>query len=176
MKVVTGVYHDAERVTDAVRALLGRSVPVDSISVVLRDPAGGEREVPVEDEAGTLKGVAVGAGVGGALGGLGVGLAATGAVVSGGTLLAAGPLLAVLQGVIGGAAAGAVAGIPLGGVLGLGRWRAKPELDADELARGTALVCVHSDKLAADARRVFEETGADEIREDEDEADARVRS
>src|SRR5690606_29515691 len=170
MKVVTGVYHDAERVTSAVRALLGRSVPVDAISVVLRDPTGPDRDVPVEDEAGALKGAAVGAGIGGALGGLGVGLAATGAVVSGGTLPAAGPLLAVLQGVIGGAAAGAVAGIPLGGVLGLGRWKAKPELDPEELERGAALVCVHSDELADEARRIFERTGADEIREDEDDA------
>src|SRR5690606_27286894 len=150
MKVVTGVYHDAERVTSAVRALLGRSVPVDAISVVLRDPTGPDRDVPVEDEAGALKGAAVGAGIGGALGGLGVGLAATGAVVgSGGSaLLAAGPLLTVLQGALGGAMAGAVAGIPLGGVLGMGRWKAKPELDPEELERGAALVCVHSDELA----------------------------
>lgn len=173
MKVTTGVFRDAERVTKAVRSLLGRSVPADRISVVLCDPSGERHEVAVEDESGVLKGVVVGGSIGGTLGALGVGLAATGVIVApgGAALLAAGPVLGILQGAL----AGALAGIPLGGVIGMGRWTAKPDLDEDELAQGTALVSVHSDDLAATAREVLERAGADEIREDEDEGGPATR-
>src|SRR5690606_29908945 len=121
MKVTTGVFHEADKVTAAVRSLLGRSVPADQISVVVLDPGGAHHDVPVDGEAGTLKGAAIGGSVGGALGALGVALATTGAVAAPGVgLLAAGPVLAALRC----AMVGAVAGVPLGGVIGMGRWTA----------------------------------------------------
>jgi hypothetical protein len=154
MKTTAAIYHDEDKLADAVETLLGQSVPVDEISVVIRGRDGEvKREVPVEDETGAKRGAAIGAAVGATLGAVGVTLASVGTA-----MVAAGPLLAAVQG----AAAGGVAGIPIGGVLGLGHWGGV-HIGEGELEEGSALVAVHSDDLASLARGVFESTGADHI-------------
>lgn len=168
MKMVSGIYRDESSLTDAVRKLQARSVPADEISVVVRDPGEGEeKEVPVDLESGVEQGAVIGGSVGAALGAAGVTLATTGVIVLPGVaLLAGGPVLAAIQG---GLAGGAV-GVPVGGLLGIGRWFATPHLDEDALEEGAAIVAVESDELWETAKAVFEETGAEGIHvSDEDD-------
>lgn len=161
MRIVSGIYRDESKLTDAVRKLQAQSVPADEISVVVRDPGEGEdKEVPVDLESGVEQGAVIGGSVGAALGVVGVTLATTGLIVVPGiAILAGGPILAALQGGLAGGAVGA----PVGGLLGVGQWSATPHLDEDALKEGAAIVAVESDELWETATAIFEETGAEGI-------------
>ena len=160
-KVVMGTYHDKDKVTRAVEALLEKGVPVDEISVVLTDRTGEEvRSIPVKEDTGATSGATVGGLVGASLGAVGVTLVATGIVLAPGvSLIAAGPVLALLIG--GSGLAGAAVGAPLG----MGNWRGLRDVAMEEVERGSAVVAVHSDELAGLARRIFAETGAEAVSE-----------
>jgi len=160
-KILMGTYHDKDKVTRAVESLLDRGVPVDELSVMLTDRTGEEiRSIPVEEGTGTTRGATVGGLVGASLGTVGVTLVATGIVLAPGvSLLAAGPVLALLIG--GSGLAGAAVGAPLG----MGQWRGLDDVAMEELQRGAAVVAVHSDELAGVARTVFAETEAEAVSE-----------
>jgi hypothetical protein len=160
VKIVSGIYHDASRVTDAVRALLGESVPAESIGVEIRDETGRRRRVKVGDEAGVVEGAVQGAWIGAALGGLIMFIAAfaMGAGTEGG-LLPVGPFAAAVSGALGGGAAG----VMLGAIVGMGRWKGMPDLDPEVLANGSVVVSVRSDALADKVRRILAESGAEDV-------------
>lgn len=160
-KIVMGTYHDKEKVTAAVETLLERGVPVDEISVALTDQTGEEiRSIPVKEGTGATRGATVGGLVGASLGAVGVTLVATGIVLAPGvSLIAAGPVLALLIG--GSGLAGAAVGAPLG----MGNWRGLRDVTMEEVERGAAVVAVHSEDLAGLARAVFAETGAEAVSE-----------
>lgn len=160
MKTVSGIYHDASRVTDAVRALLGASVPAETIGVEIRDEAGRRRRVTVGDEAGVVEGAIHGAWIGAGLGGLVMFIAAfaMGAGTEGG-LLPVGPFAAAISGALGGGAAG----VMLGAIVGMGRWKGMPDLDPAVLANGSVVVSVRSDALADKAQRILSEAGAEHV-------------
>lgn len=161
MKIVSGIYHDASRVTGAVRALLGESVPAESIGVEIHDEAGRRRRVKVGDEAGVVEGAVQGAWIGAVLGGIIMFVAAfwMGAGTDGG-LLPVGPFAAAISGALGGGAAG----VMLGAIVGMGRWKGMPDLDPEVLASGSVIVSVRSDALADKARRILTEGGAEGVR------------
>jgi hypothetical protein len=161
VKTVSGIYHDASRVTDAVRALLGESVPAESIGVEIHDEAGRRLRVKVSDEAGVVEGAVQGASIGAALGGLIMFIAAfaMGAGTEGG-FLPVGPFAAAISGALGGGAAG----VMLGAIVGMGRWKGMPDLDPEVLANGSVVVSVRSDALADKARRILAESGAEDVR------------
>ena len=170
MKIVSGIYHDAPRVTAAVRALLSESVPAASIAVTILDGSGRRRAVKVGDEAGVIEGAVQGAWIGAAVGGVVMLIAAF--WIGGGAgegLLPVGPFAAALSGALGGGAAG----IMLGAIVGMGRWKGMPELDPDVWANGHAVVSVRSDALADQARRILSDTGAEDVRVGEDGHDGR---
>lgn len=159
MKTVSGVFHDGNRVTRAVERLVGESVPTDEITVTVMDARGEpKRDVPVEDESGVLNGVLVGAGVGAALG-----FAA--AIVAIGVYVGWSELWSVvgLSWTVRGALIGMFGGMPLGGVLWMGRWRKKDQLGDLGPDGDSVVVEVRSDDLAERARRILEEAGADRV-------------
>jgi hypothetical protein len=166
VKVVTGIYHDADRVTEAVRSLLNESIPADSIGVTIRDASGRRREVKVGDEAGVLEGAKMGAWIGAALGAVVMfAVAVWVAMGTGEGLLPVGPFSAAISGALGGGAAG----VMLGGLIGMGRWKGMPDLDPKVLETGSAIVSVRSDAMADTARQVLTESGAQDIETTDDE-------
>lgn len=159
-QIVTAVFHDEAKVANAIHGLVERSVPLDEVSVVVHDRQG-EHEVPIHEEMGATRGALRGGTIGAVLGGVGAALSAAGVVVAAPVtgMLAAGPALAILQGLV----AGAGIGEAVGALVTLGDWEDEADLHAEDLKRGAALVAVHSDDLHDVARDVFEEAGADAI-------------
>jgi hypothetical protein len=157
---VTGVFRDPDDATQAVRRLTSKSVPVDSIRVFVVDEQGRRRrELAVEDEAGALKGGAIGAGIGAAVGLLIVILVpvVTG-VASPGT-----PGVSTLFGALQAIAWGAVAGIPLGIIIGMGRWQGRKKIEEAGLVPHRMHVIVESEALGSVARDVLERSGAERV-------------
>lgn len=159
MKNVSGVFHDRARVTRAVERLVGESVPTDEITVTVLDARGEpKRDVPVEDESGVLHGVLMGAGVGAALG-------FVAAILAIGVYVGWSEIWSVVgfSWTVRGALIGMFGGMPLGGVLWMGRWRKKEQL-ADLGRDGDSVVVeVRSDELAERAHRILDEAGADRV-------------
>ncbi|HUP51396.1 MAG TPA: hypothetical protein VM198_02885 [Longimicrobiales bacterium] len=158
---VKGVFRDRESVSRAVRRLTAASVPVDSIRVfvVARD-GGRRREISVEDEAGALRGALIGAGIGAA-----IGLALALLVTTGlfGSRSAGFFGISSISDALGVIAVCAIAGVPLGTILGMGRWDATKRISDAELTDGEVQVVVESAKLAKLARGVLEDAGADRV-------------
>lgn len=156
---VRGVFHDENQVRKAVERLLEQSVPVDEITVTVLDPSDTpKREVPVEDETGVLHGTLIGAAAGGALGFVAA-ILAIGVYAGWPELLTGIGLSWMLRGAV----IGAVGGVPLGAILGMGRWRKDEELGAEDLDAGSVVVDVRSGELAELAQRVLDEAGADRV-------------
>lgn len=162
--MVTGTYDDADSVTDAVRALLGASVPADTIEVRVHRASGGVEDVEVVDEPGVREGAVRGAKIGAVLGALLMGgLAVFVPWSAGDGPFSADPFTAALRGALGGAAAG----VMLGGLIGIGRWKGMRGVDRRALRDGTVHVSVRSDALSGKARGILEDTGAKDINDSE---------
>lgn len=159
--VVKGVFHRKDRLADAVERLAEQSVPADDIGVFVLDASGEPaREIPVRDESGVLRGALVGAAFGAGLGLVVLLLALTGVFGPvGAELVSARSLVGAIRTVVG----GAVAGVPLGAILGMGRWWDRRRISDEEMAGHGAIVTVESDALADVARRVLGEAGADRV-------------
>lgn len=142
--VVTGIFAHRTDATRAIQTLGAREFRDDEISLLMSDTVG--KDFKIENSSKMAEGVAAGATGGGLLGALIGGLTAVGTVATGGGLLVAGPLVAILAG--GGAGAG-VGGL-LGGLAGAGMTEYEAKLFAKELEDGKILVAVH---CADDARR-----------------------
>ena len=105
------------------------------------------------------KGGALGAALGGALGALIAGLTGIGAIaLSGGTLLAVGPVVAALYGA---GAGGAVGGLS-GALISAGFAADEANRYAEEIKRGKAVVIVHAagEEKAAIAKSALSTSGA----------------
>ena len=161
MHHVTAIFSDADAAERAVRGLIEEHFDPRDISVVVTDREGSHEEV-VEHETGVARGGIAGGVLGGLLGAIGGTLVATGIVTAPGfAVFATGPLLAAIKGAVGGTAAG----IEIGGLAGLGFWKDEAHVHAEALEKGGIVVAVPAEHEHADhARRVFSETGADEVR------------
>lgn len=158
---VRAVFRDRDGVSRAVRRLTAESVPVDSIRVFVVDGSGRRRrEIAVEDEAGAFRGAFMGAGIGAAVGAALVLLAAIGLVGSERADLFG---ISGVAGAVRVMAVCALAGLPLGTILGMGRWDATKRISESELTDGEVHVVVESAKLATLARGVLEAAGADRV-------------
>lgn len=158
---VKGVFHDRDSLEEAVYRLGQKSVPTDSISVLVTDPAHGtSRRVDVEPESGTLRGALFGAVGGGVLGLLVLLLVPAG-------LLGATPAELFEQStVVFGLSVVAVlafAGLRLGAVLGMGHWRSRRSISERDFRQGEVWVSVRSDELSDVADRVLRESGAERV-------------
>jgi predicted O-methyltransferase YrrM len=75
--------------------------------------------------------------------------------------LAAGPLLAAIQGAV----AGAAAGLEVGALAGLGFWTDEAHIHADGLKKGGLVVAIPAQHEHAEhARKIFADCGADAVR------------
>ncbi len=159
---VYGVFHDRDKVREAVDALHGEGFADDDISVVFPEKEESER-FAVENNTKAPEGATAGGVTGVVAGGVLGWLAGVGAIaIPGiGPLLAAGPIVAALAGA---GAAGAAGGL-VGGLIGLG----VPEYEAkrfhDEVKAGRILIAVHcSDvRFTHSARAILDRLGAKEV-------------
>jgi hypothetical protein len=127
---VYGIFQNEKEAAAAVDALVNADFTADHISALMHE--GSEvTELPAEQRTGIGRGAIIGAALG-AIGG------AILVPVSG--LLAAGPLLAALEGAVAGGAAGTV----LGGVMGLGHWHEEIDFVNHRLKEGAVIVGVET--------------------------------
>lgn len=165
---VVGVVDDAEGVQRVLAQLSELGITSEQISVMMRDGGMGEIETSTQQSRVTA-GAATGAAFGGLLGGLAgwmiaIGaLAVPGVVVPGvGLVFGAGTLASLLTGLAVGAAAGGI----VGALLGLG----VPEEEAREyerhVARGRALITVHTPSSEDPLRvaQILQANGAYDVR------------
>jgi hypothetical protein len=152
--LVTGVFKTRDDAARAIQLLEERGFTDSDISLLMSDSVG--KDFKIEDSSKMPEGVAAGATAGGVIGALVAGLTAVGTIATGGGLLIAGPLVAVLAG--GGAGAG-VGGI-IGGLTGAGMTEHEAKLFASELEDGRILVAVHcsTDARKDIAEEIFEAT------------------
>jgi hypothetical protein len=154
---VLGLFKSADQAHRAMDALEGMSVSHEDISLVANKEAY-EREELVKFIAGEkLHEEAVRAGkVGGLTGAVLAGATIiTGILTGGGSLLAAGPLIAVVTG----------AGGLLGGLLGTGFTEEEAKSMDQAIAQGEVLVVVHAvnRKLGHEARDMLRQQGAERV-------------
>jgi len=148
--VLVGVFQDAAKAQEAVRALRTAGYDDAHIGVASRHHEGSDKGAKV------ATGAAVGAGtVGGAaaLWSLGISFGVLPVI---GPILAAGPLAAALISAAGGAAAGGVAGA----LTGLGLSDDDARYYEGEFKAGRTIVTVHTEHRAAEAWRILEGYGA----------------
>ena len=142
--LVTGVFKTRVDATRAIQMLEEKGFQDSEISLLMSDSVG--KDFQIKDSSKMPEGIAAGATAGGVIGALLAGLTAVGTIATGGGLLIAGPLVAILAG--GGAGAG-VGGI-IGGLTGAGMTEHEAKLFASELEDGRILVAVH---CSSDARK-----------------------
>lgn len=154
-KVVTGIFAQRSDATRAIQALEAKGFRDDEISLLMSDTVG--KDFKIEDSSKMAEGVAAGATGGGVLGAVVAGLTAVGTIATGGGLLVAGPLVAILAG--GGAGAG-LGGL-IGGLAGAGMTEYEAKLFAKELEDGKILVAVHcaDDSRKESAEQTLESAG-----------------
>lgn len=150
---VVGEYRDRASLNRAVRELMAHSIPANSIRIFVRSPDGRRRPITVESEAGVLRGAMLGAGAGAALGAVIVALALAGAFGAPGV----GPFsLRGITGAMTTVVATAAAAVPLGALVGMGRWRSSGKISDRELELGSAEVVVMSEQLEPRAREILQ--------------------
>ena len=153
--VVAGVFDDEEAAAQAVTKLAeaGFHAPRD-LSVI----ASHQREheaVPVVDRPEVIHGAETGSAIGLMLGAAGATLA--GVTVGPLTLLAAGPVIAVLEATF----LGGATGWAIGALEGLGLWKEEAAFYATRIHEGVVWVGVHAEGARAEeARRILTEAGA----------------
>jgi len=160
MKTVAGVFESKLTADHAVSSLLDEGFVKDEISLIMSDKARDTLFSSTDDETNRVaKGGAVGAALGGAVGALIAGLTGVGAIaLSGGTLLAVGPIVAALYGA---GAGGAVGGLS-GALISAGFAADEARRYEDDIKHGKAVVVVHAanDDRAAIAKSVLSTSGA----------------
>lgn len=160
MTTVTGIFDSSIAADRAVSSLLDEGFKKDDISIIMSDKTRNTLFSSTDDEANRVaKGGLVGAGVGGALGALIAGLTAVGAIaITGGSVLAAGPIVAVLAG----AGAGGTVGGFTGALVNAGFAADDANRYEEEIKRGKAVVIVHAadDKKTALAEAALSTSGA----------------
>ena len=154
--MVTATFSDPGAAERAVGELVNEHFNSEEISVVVSDRAGRHAE-KMEFHTGIAGELKTAVPIGGIAGAL----VATGIVLTGGAgLLAAGPLLAALQGAV----AGSAIGYGFGALAGLDSWAEEVHVHADHLEKGGIVVGVPADHEHAEhARQVFAANGAEAV-------------
>lgn len=153
-RTVVGVFYDAERAREAVRALRQAGFAEDQIGVVSRhsDKDGDYGEEGSNAVTGAATGAAAGAGIA-ALWSLGISFGVLPVI---GPILAAGPLAAALISAAGGAAAGGL----VGALIGLGLPEEEAQYYEGEFQSGRTLVTVRTNGRYNEAWSILQRHGA----------------
>jgi hypothetical protein len=158
-----GIYPTRTSLEAGVQALKDAGFPSADISVICPGNPSVENPVPATNNEATPEGAAPGATTGAVVGGVLGWLADVGslAIPGMGPLVAAGPIVAANAGA---GAVGMVGGVA-GGLLGLGVPESEAQGYVARLKGGTALLSVHVQNSDASkrARKIMEETGAENI-------------
>lgn len=158
--LVTGVFNESYKATDAINALQAAGFPAADISILTSESTS-DHAFAVHTGSKVGEGAAIGAAAGGAITALVAGLTAVGVVASGGLgLLAAGPIVAALAG----AGAGAAAGGAVGGLIGLGIPEHEAKFYEGVITKGGVLVGVKAEgERREEAKTVLKNAGAETI-------------
>jgi len=160
MKTITGIFESSIAADRAVSSLLDEGFSKDDISLIMSDKTRNTLFSSTDDEANRVaKGGLVGATLGGAFGALIAGLTGVGAIaLTGGSVLAAGPIVAALYGA---GAGGAVGGLS-GALISAGFAADEANRYEEEIKSGRAVVIVHAtdDRRAALAEAALSTSGA----------------
>lgn len=158
-KTIVGLFDTFTEAQGAVRDLVNKGFPRDTISIAANNAAGEYVESTASEEwSGTATGATTGAAIGG-IGGLLVGLGAL-AVPGVGPIVAAGPLIAALTG----AGVGAVAGGLIGALTDIGVPEEDASYYAEGVRRGGTLVTLNAeDDRAEDAIDILEDHNAVDV-------------
>ena len=140
MKNVSAVFETRFEAERAVSQLMSEGFSNNDISLIMSDSARNAFAKEDEEIDRVAKGGAAGAAIGSTLGALLAGLTAVGSiVVSGGGLLVAGPIVAILSG----AGAGGIIGGLSGALIKAGYESDDAERFAKDIEAGKAIVVVH---------------------------------
>jgi uncharacterized membrane protein len=161
-RTVVALFDDYDTANSAVQELINNGFNREDISYMANDPSGdyarrlgipqtGAAAQDVRKETTETSGAGVGAGIGAAVGGIGGILIGLGALMIPGIgpVVAAGPLAAVLSGLVG-AGAGAVAGGILGALVDMGIPEETASYYAEGIRRGGTLITVRTDDYMSD--------------------------
>lgn len=149
MTLVAGTFDDEQAANKAVQVILEHHFNRSQISMLVYED-GTAKEVPVVYTNGVGPGAAVGAAIGAVIGTIVMGPIA---------LVAAGPVLALLEV----AAAGAAAGSLTGALGGLGFWKESADLQAQDLSNGAIWVGIDTETGLAEAEAALVAAGARRI-------------
>lgn len=161
--VVAGVFRNRDDASRAIAALVeAHFEPAEDISVVMTEEWTLDREnIPIREELELIEGAEIGGGVGALLGATGASLVAAGLLAGPAALLAAGPVVAALQG---GLAVGAF-GVVTGWLMGLGIQREEADFHASHIGDGAIWIGVHgTGDRAVRAAEILDECGAQRYR------------
>lgn len=160
--VVSGFFLNEEAATAAIRELIDRHFdPQEDISVILYRARDGEvEEREVDDKLEFVEGAKIGGGLGALLGGTGGGLLAAGLIAGPVGLVAAGPVLAVLQGALAGGAFGTFSGW----LVSAGIVSNDTELEDADLEEGSVWIGVHATgQRREEVLEILRKTGAERV-------------
>ncbi len=130
--IVYGIFENAERLQQAVDALVAQGIAVEDLSVMMTENTH-DQDFQMLSKNRALDGAAAGGIVGGALGGILGGVAALGTALTGIGLMVVGPALAL-----------AAAGSLIGGLAGAGVPEDEAKRLQDAIHAGQTLLAVHA--------------------------------
>lgn len=156
MTTVAGLFPDRATTERAIQALQAAGFNPDRIGIVMRDQREARDVADQTNVVNSAAGAVTGGVVGGALGAI---LAATGALVIPGI----GPFVA--GGILATALVGGVAGWLVGGLVALGIPHEEAEYYQGQVEQGRVLVTVDAGDQEEQARAVFMQSGAENLRE-----------
>jgi Protein of unknown function (DUF3341) len=161
-KSLLGIYLMRSEAESAVGAFRDTGFRSSDVSVLLPENLGSRKQV-TDKSTKAPEGAAVGAGSGAAVGGalgrlVGVGALAIPGI---GPVIAAGPIVATLAGIVAGGALGGFAGVLVG--VGIPEYEAKRY--EERILQGRILVAVHCEtsEEVKRAKRIMEVTGAEDV-------------
>ena len=159
--LVSGLFKSRSSAESAVESLVEYGYSRDDISLLMSEATRG-RDFAMRMATKAPEGAAAGATIGGAIGAIAASLVALGIIVVPGlALVAAGPIVAALAGLGAGAAAGGVTGA----LIGLGVPEHEAKFYSEAIEKGGILVGVYThDDRAAQARRILEAAGAEQVK------------
>lgn len=171
IKTVIGIFDERDDAETAVADLRNSGFSPKDISILMKDENSRERIIRSGDTFGdsTLSGAAIGGVVGGLAGLLisigAIAIPGIGAVLIGGPLAAALGLTGAAATTVSAAATGVLAGGLIGALRGIGLSAEDAQIYEERVRSGAILVAISTgEENAGDARSIFEDNNADQIR------------
>jgi hypothetical protein len=158
------MFRNPDGVAHVIERLGAAGVPVDEVEVFVVDGAGKPaRKIAVHQESGTLKGALWGGLVGACVGMVAALLAMLGSFGNFGSAGPEGFFPSPLLGLLGWTGASMAMGVPIGAVIGMGRWQGAREVPSRHPDGGGVMVLIRTAELRDRARRILLDCGAEDV-------------